>query len=84
VSKSLYSDAHQAIVEVLRKTRLQSGLFQQDLAVKLGKSQAYISNIERGERRVDLVEFYEIATALGADPVELFAEIAAEIASRGV
>jgi hypothetical protein len=31
--------------------------------------------IERGQRRVDVVELLVIARALGADPLDLFAEI---------
>jgi hypothetical protein len=34
-----------------------------------------VSAIEAGMRRVDLVEFLVIVRALGADPVEIFAEI---------
>jgi hypothetical protein len=40
---------------------------------------SYISLIEGSQRRLDLVEFHEIARAIGADPVRLFAEISALI-----
>lgn len=42
---------------------------QTEVSSKLGKSQSYISKIERGERGMDIVEFVEIALAIGFDPV---------------
>jgi hypothetical protein len=31
--------------------------------------------MEAGERRIDVIEFIEIARALGADPTELFGRL---------
>jgi transcriptional regulator with XRE-family HTH domain len=70
--KSAFTDAHRLMVDVLVKARKQSGLTQTELSAKLGKNQSYISNIERLQRRVDVVEFYAIARAMDADPTELF------------
>ena len=38
-----------------------------------------ISLIETGQRRVDVLEFYAIARALGANPTELFDELAKKL-----
>lgn len=70
--KSAFSDAHAAMVRTLIAARHQAGLLQAELAAKLGKDQSFISNIERGERRVDVVEFHAISTAMGINPVDLF------------
>ena len=51
----------EAVVENLRKARMEAGLRQEDVAQKLGKPQSYISKIERGERRVDVVELKAFA-----------------------
>ncbi|WP_048698021.1 helix-turn-helix domain-containing protein [Erwinia piriflorinigrans] len=61
--------------EILKKNRILLGLSQQDLAVKLGKPQSYISKIEQGERRVDITEFIELCVAMEVSPVDLFEEI---------
>ena len=55
---------------------------QADLATKLGKPQPVISNMERGIRRVDLIEFCAIARALGRRPGELFAEVESRLPER--
>ena len=80
MTKSLFTDAHKAVVSVLVEARRDADIHQADLATLLGKDQSYISNIERGQRRVDLVEFYELAKAMSADPVALFTDIADRIA----
>jgi transcriptional regulator with XRE-family HTH domain len=75
MSKSAFTAAHSVLVSALAQTRRDMELQQADLAAKLGKDQSYISNIERGQRRVDVVEFYAIARAMDIDPIELFAQI---------
>ncbi len=45
----------------LREARLEAGLTQVEVGRKLKQPQAYISKIERGERRVDAVELAEFA-----------------------
>jgi transcriptional regulator with XRE-family HTH domain len=78
MSKSAFTVAHNVLVNVLAQTRRNMKLQQAELAAKLGKDQSYISNIERGQRRVDVVEFYAIARAMGVDPKALFSEIVSQ------
>jgi transcriptional regulator with XRE-family HTH domain len=51
--------------QLLRATREEKGLTQMELAAALGKPQSFISKIESGERRLDLVELREVCRALG-------------------
>jgi len=44
---------------------------QADLAVRLRRPQSFVAKYEVGERRLDLVEFVEVANALDTDPVKL-------------
>jgi transcriptional regulator with XRE-family HTH domain len=60
---------------VLEAARRKANITQVELAKRLGKPQSVVSAIEAGHRRVDLIEFLLIARTLGADPVEIFAEI---------
>ena len=43
------------------ETRDEAGLTQVEAGKRLKKPQAYLSKIERGERRVDAVELAELA-----------------------
>lgn len=76
---SMFTDAYKVLVNVLVKARKTAGLTQTELGQRLGKGQKYVSVIETGVRRVDLIEFYAIARALGCDPVQLYAESVAEL-----
>jgi transcriptional regulator with XRE-family HTH domain len=55
-------------------TEVSSWLTQTALADRLGRRQAYISRIERGERRIDVVEFLDLAHAIGLNPAKLIAD----------
>ena len=48
---------------------------QAELAALLGKDQSYISNIERGQRRVDIIEFVAVIRAMGLNPDDVFSDI---------
>ena len=68
---SIFTQRHQALIAFLATARRDAGLTQVELATRLGRPQSFVSKVERGERRVDVVEFCEIAEALGHDPAEL-------------
>jgi transcriptional regulator with XRE-family HTH domain len=84
MQKSLKSAEYERLVALLVAMRHQSGLRQQALAKKLGKPQSFIAKYEGGERRIDVVEFIAITRALGADPVRLFREFAAQVPAKSV
>lgn len=80
--KTVFTGAHRHLVEVLAEAREKAGLTQVELADRIGKNQKFISLIERSQRRVDVLEFYVLAKAMGADPVKLYAEVARRLPSR--
>lgn len=61
MSQAIYSKDHRFIVEQLKKARFEAGLDQNKTAELLGKTQSYISKIESGQRRIDVVELKEFA-----------------------
>ncbi|WP_408903063.1 helix-turn-helix domain-containing protein [Methylobacterium radiotolerans] len=65
--KTLRSARHRRLIELLVEAREQSGLTQSELASRLGRYQSVVAAIEGGGRRIDLVEFLEIADALDID-----------------
>ena len=56
--------------EMLKAEREKARLSQALVADKLGVNQTYVSKYEKGERRLDLIEFLEIAEAVGFDPLD--------------
>ena len=62
---SKYRVKYQKLIERLRQARLDAGLTQVEAGKKLKKPQAYLSKIERGERRIDAVELGELAKVYG-------------------
>ena len=56
---------------LLIQSRKDAALNQTEVASRLGKPQSYVSKIERGERKVTVVEFLDLARALDVDPIEL-------------
>ncbi|MFT4115977.1 helix-turn-helix domain-containing protein [Bradyrhizobium sp.] len=77
MQKSLKSADYARLIAALVAARKEAGIRQQALAEKLGRPQSFVAKYEGGERRIDVIEFIEIASALGADPVKLFREFAA-------
>ena len=75
MAKTIFTKQHQDFIRALREVRRSQGVTQEQLSERLDRSQSYISNIERGERRLDVIEFVAIANALNCDPVELFGDI---------
>ena len=61
---------------MLIRARKGAGFTQVTLAKKLRRHQSFVSNYERGERRLDLIEFLDVAAAIGFDPVRFVAEFA--------
>jgi transcriptional regulator with XRE-family HTH domain len=71
LTKSVFTPTYARFRELLIEARQAAGLTQAELAARLQRPQSYVSKLERGERRLDVVEFLEVATGAGAGPVRL-------------
>ena len=61
--------------EVLVRARERAGLKQADVAARLGVPASYLSKIENGTRRLDVIEFMKIAEAIDSDPAEIMRDL---------
>jgi transcriptional regulator with XRE-family HTH domain len=68
VTKSVFTDKYDHFRKRLITARKSKKLTQTGLAEKLGRPQSFVSKYERGERRLDIIEFIEVAKAIGFDP----------------
>ena len=57
----MHTKEYRSFVERIRSARLSVGLKQTDVAKKLKKPQSYISKIESGEQRIDVIELKHLA-----------------------
>ncbi len=80
--KAVFSDAYASMLSALVTLRKEQGVTQVELARRLGKPQPFVSYFERGERRIDVIEFYAIVRALGRDPCVVFKAIADRLPSH--
>jgi len=66
---------YEALRSILKKARSKLGLSQADLASRIGRPQTYISDIETGVRRIDVIEFLRLAEVLEIDPARTIAAV---------
>lgn len=71
MQKTLYSKDHKYTVEQLKKARLEANLEQVQVAKILEKTQSFVSKVESGQRRIDVVVLQEFAR-IYKKPVEWF------------
>lgn len=77
--RSVFTEPYGFLLRVLVDARKKAGLRQIDLAARLKKPQSFVSKIERGERRLDVVEFVIVARAIGADETVMMRTIASAV-----
>lgn len=69
--KVIYTKEHHHTVAQIKKAREEAGLDQITVAKILGKTQSYVSKIESGQRRIDVIVLQEFAR-MYKKPVEWF------------
>lgn len=77
LAKTIGSKRHKALIALLIAERKAAEMSQAELADALGQYQSFVARLESGERRVDVIEFLDIAKAVGFDPKALIAKLEA-------
>jgi transcriptional regulator with XRE-family HTH domain len=75
VPKSAFGRKYQQFRHLLIAARRRAGLTQNDLAKRLKRPQSFVSKFETGERRLDVIEFLDVARALRLDPIRVISEL---------
>lgn len=71
MAKTLYRTENLELAALLRQLREDAGLVQTGLADRLGRNQTFVSNVELGIRRLDLVELRDYCQGLDIGLVQL-------------
>ena len=79
MDRDKWSARQEFLWKLLRDIRKESNQTQTDLALKLKRRQTYVSKYELGERRLDLLEIYDICNACGVTLIELMERIEPEL-----
>ncbi len=61
MKKTLYSKEHKYLIERLKQARKDAGIDQMQVANLLDVSQSYVSKVEAGQRRIDVIQLKEFA-----------------------
>ncbi len=75
--KSTFTREYKLLCRQLIEIRKCKHLTQMQVAKKLSRPQSYVSKYEQGERRLDVVEFLQVAKAVGFDPCLILKHISA-------
>ena len=73
--KTIYRDEYADLLLLIRKKRLAVGLTQTEISLKLGAPASFLGKVERGERRIDVIELQALCVILGTTLQDLLDEL---------
>ena len=79
MAKPDLSSQYERFRSLMIRVRKAKRLPQWELAQRIGRSQSYVAKYESGKRRLDVVEFLEVAKALRIDPWRIIRRLTKEI-----
>ena len=77
--KSIHHPAYKTLQERLADARRSADLTQEQLAVKMSRQQSFVSKVEAGDRRLDVVEYIQWMRAVDMDPTSIVKALAADM-----
>ncbi|MFO0979097.1 MAG: helix-turn-helix transcriptional regulator [Planctomycetaceae bacterium] len=80
--KSIYTDEYALVLKLLIAARKESGVTQVELAERLGQTQSFVSKIERGDRRLDIVQLRTILLEFGVSLPQFVEQLEGEIRKK--
>lgn len=69
--ETLRSPEYQVLIELLKVEWKGSGKTQKEICDALGKPKNYLIKIEKGERRIDVIEVFRLCAVLEVDTLSL-------------
>ena len=75
MAKWTTQERYNLLRELLIDARKKAGLLQKDVGKRLKNTQSFVSKIERGERKLNPIEFMDICYILEIDPCDLLKQL---------
>lgn len=72
--KAIYRPEHDIFLEILKARRIKSGMTQSACSRALGRPQSFMSDVERGVRRLDIIQIRDLCGILDCGLVEVIQE----------
>jgi transcriptional regulator with XRE-family HTH domain len=70
MAKTIYRDEYVTFLRLLRERRAAAGLTQAQCSAALGRPQSFVSDVERGSRRLDIVQLRDLCAVLRTDLID--------------
>jgi transcriptional regulator with XRE-family HTH domain len=82
MEKSIHTREYAVLLRLLKRAREATGLTQVQVAKRLKLSQSFVTKMECGDRRIDLMQLRTICRLYGSTLAEFVAEFEAEVAKK--
>ncbi|MBL8823451.1 MAG: helix-turn-helix transcriptional regulator [Planctomycetia bacterium] len=82
MEKSIYTREYSVVLRLIREAREKSGITQEQLAKQLKQTQSFVSKIERGDRRIDIVQLRTLCRVFGTTLLSFVQKMEAELSSK--
>lgn len=80
--KTIFSTQYHLLRQTMITARKKANLTQTMVAQAINKPQSFVAKYENGERRLDIIEFVQIAHVIGIDPCEIIRKIEKEMQNQ--
>jgi transcriptional regulator with XRE-family HTH domain len=83
MSKTIHRSEYRVLLKLLKQTREEAGVTQENCSAALGRSQSFMSDIERGVRRLDVMELRDLCAVIKTTLPEFVREFEQALPRRG-
>ena len=80
MSRKSHRQRYEVFLAQLREARQRAGVTQIDTAGALSQTQTFISKVERGERRLDVIDLIDFLRVYGEEPAAFVSELCDSLA----
>lgn len=80
-TKSIHRREYAVLLKLLRTVRDEAKVTQVQFALAIGRNQSFVSNIERGSRRIDVIQLRDMCAALKTTLPQFVARLERELGS---
>ena len=75
MSKTIHRPEYHALIELLRERREEAGLTQAQCSKAMNRSQSFMSDVENGSRRLDVIQLFDLCDALEVDVADVITRV---------